>query len=211
MALGSSSTAGAGARDGTESYPSRLAESLQASLPGEKVVVLNRGINGEETGQMLERMGRDALAENPDLVIWQVGSNEAVRRNDLAHFAQDLEQGITRLREAGVDIILMDLQFAPRVIESPIHKQVASLIDIVAHEHHVPVFHRFELMRQWSRNLGDGYPHILAADGLHMNGASYACLGQVLAHSLLDLAAMPGGRPPAEIPQTASAGALSVR
>src|SRR5437899_2748439 len=48
MALGSSSTAGAGASTPEASYPARLEAELHSHFPGVAITVHNRGVNGEE-------------------------------------------------------------------------------------------------------------------------------------------------------------------
>src|SRR5262245_52939107 len=48
VAIGSSSTAGAGASSEAAAYPSRLEALLRQRFPGRAVRVLNRGVNGEE-------------------------------------------------------------------------------------------------------------------------------------------------------------------
>ena len=55
VAIGSSSTAGAGASSPAASYPSRLAVELRQRFPGQDITVLNRGVNGEETHDMIAR------------------------------------------------------------------------------------------------------------------------------------------------------------
>src|SRR5476651_26812 len=68
VAIGSSSTAGAGASSPAKSYPSQLAIDLQQLFPGRAITVLNRGVNGEEAADMLARLDQTVLAEKPDLV-----------------------------------------------------------------------------------------------------------------------------------------------
>jgi acyl-CoA thioesterase-1 len=75
VALGSSSTYGAGASSSAGSYPNRLAQELARRFPGQEFTVLNRGVNGEEITDMLKRLDSAVLAEHPDLVLWQVGTN----------------------------------------------------------------------------------------------------------------------------------------
>ena len=83
VAIGSSSTAGAGASSPAMNYPSRLAVELQAMYPGLSITVSNRGVNGEESRDMVARFDRDVFAQNPDLVLWQVGSNSVLRDRPL--------------------------------------------------------------------------------------------------------------------------------
>ena len=61
VALGSSSTAGFGASSVSRSYPSRLEFELRSLLPGRDVVVINRGINGQDDKEMLARLQRGVL------------------------------------------------------------------------------------------------------------------------------------------------------
>src|SRR5690349_4818256 len=53
VAIGSSSTAGAGASNPAASYPSRLEAELRLRFPDEKITVLNRGVNGEVGTDMI--------------------------------------------------------------------------------------------------------------------------------------------------------------
>ncbi len=66
------------------SYPSRLQVELEALMPRVPITVVNRGVNGEESHDMLARFERDVLAEHPDLVVWQVGSNAVLRDRPLS-------------------------------------------------------------------------------------------------------------------------------
>jgi lysophospholipase L1-like esterase len=83
VALGSSSTYGAGASTSAATYPSRLAEELARHFPGHELSVLNRGVNGQQITDMLARLETAVIAERPDLVLWQVGTNSVLRDNSL--------------------------------------------------------------------------------------------------------------------------------
>ena len=80
VAIGSSSTAGAGASSAAASYPNRLAVELKQHFPNHSITVINRGVGGEEFGDMLKRFDTGVLAEHPDLVLWQLGTNSVIRR-----------------------------------------------------------------------------------------------------------------------------------
>jgi acyl-CoA thioesterase-1 len=82
VALGSSSTAGAGASSDAASYPSRLAMELSRYFPSQPITVLNRGVNGELAVDMLARFDRTVAAEHPDLVLWQLGTNAILRGHE---------------------------------------------------------------------------------------------------------------------------------
>ncbi|MFM7344047.1 MAG: SGNH/GDSL hydrolase family protein [Tagaea sp.] len=98
VALGSSSTLGTGASSPANAYPARLESELHALLPHMAVTVINKGVGGEDAGQMLARFERDVLAAEPDLLIWQAGVNAAIRGTSLAEFVEQMSEGIERAR-----------------------------------------------------------------------------------------------------------------
>src|ERR1700719_248416 len=72
VAIGSSTTAGEG---NIKAYPERLLSFLQAEYPNAGITMVNKGIGGQEAPVELQRFATDVIAEEPDLVIWQVGTN----------------------------------------------------------------------------------------------------------------------------------------
>jgi lysophospholipase L1-like esterase len=184
IAIGSSSTEGVGASVPGLSYPSQLERDLRARLPGADIRVLNRGKGGEDAGEELARLSRDVLAEHPDLVIWQVGTNAVLRRDDLAADAELLQRGIEQITAAGVDLVLMDLQYAPRVLARPAHAMMEQVIADTAERGRVALFRRFAMMRYWQNELAL-MPATVGGDGLHMNDLGYGCLASALADALV--------------------------
>jgi acyl-CoA thioesterase-1 len=199
VALGSSSTYGAGASSSAAAYPNRLAQELTRHFPGHEFTVLNRGVNGEEITDMLARLDQTVIAERPDLVLWQVGTNSVLRDRALPPHAAELHEGLVRLKATGADVVLIDPQYAPRVISKSNCDGMVSLISATAKAEHIGVFHRFELMRHWYLVEHLPFETFVSADGLHMNDWSYACLAKALGMAIAEAAARPiatavGGR-----------------
>jgi lysophospholipase L1-like esterase len=184
VAMGSSSTRGTGASSPAMSYPSRLAADLAKLLPGVRVTVLNHGVGGQDVPEELNRLNRDVLAANPDLVIWQVGTNAVLRRDDLAADRELIERGVAILKEHGIDVVLMDLQYAPRVLARHAWGEMESSIAEIADRERIGLFRRFEIMRNWERTDRLAPAAMIAPDGLHMTDASYSCLADRLAAAL---------------------------
>jgi lysophospholipase L1-like esterase len=191
VALGSSSTYGAGASTSAASYPSRLAEELARHFPGHEITVLNRGVNGDEAADMLARLDTAVIAEKPDLVLWQVGTNSVLRDKAVLPHASLLHEGLQRLKATGADVVLIDPQYAPRVVSKPNCEGMVSLIATAAKAEHVGVFHRFELMRRWRETEHLPFEAFISADGLHMNDWSYACLAKALGIAIAEAATRP--------------------
>jgi acyl-CoA thioesterase I len=188
VAIGSSSTSGAGASSTATTYPSRLEVELRARFPRLPFTVLNRGIQGEEVPQMLARFAGAVAAEQPDLVIWQVGTNAVLRGHDMGKTVEGIREGLARLKALGADAILMDLQFAPRVIEKLEAEPMVSLIAAAAKRDNVDLFRRFAVMRDWIETRHIPFQQSLAPDGLHLNDWSYGCVAKLLAGAIADAA-----------------------
>jgi acyl-CoA thioesterase I len=185
VAIGSSSTNGVGASDLAHTYPAVLAEVLRRRWPQLAVTVINKGVNGEMASQMLARFERDVLPYRPSLVIWQTGSNQALRSGDIEGYTETIREGISRLKAARVDVVLMDPQFAPRVLARPMHLLIVDSIAAVANDMKVALFPRFAVMRHWVASGQYKIEDIISSDGLHMNDMSYSCIARLLADSLV--------------------------
>jgi lysophospholipase L1-like esterase len=184
VAMGSSSTLGVGATIPALSYPSRLEQELRLRFPGIEIRVVNHGVGGQDVPEELSRIGRDVLAEHPDLVVWQVGTNAVLRRDDLSADEQLISRGVALMKESGIDIVLMDLQYAPRVLARPASAEMERLITDVARSTRVGLFRRFEIMKEWDHTQQLAPASSVGPDGLHMTDAGYACLASQLADAL---------------------------
>jgi lysophospholipase L1-like esterase len=192
VAIGSSSTAGYGASHPANTYPARLAAELSERLPaGVTVKVHNKGVGAETSADMVGRFERDVFSHNPDLVIWQLGTNSVLRDKGVEGYAPPVQAGIGRLKASGVDVILMNPQYAPKVIKDPDHADMLNLLDMVGRQENVSVFGRFAIMRDWVTSGGAEFSTILSPDGLHMNDASYRCIAHLLADAIVE-AVLPG-------------------
>lgn len=198
VAIGSSSTAGAGASDPAHTYPARLAEELRLRWPGLAVQVINSGVGGETADAMLARFERDVLPYSPQLVIWQTGSNSALQGWDVDVYEVTLRRGIAKLKAARVDIVLMDPQYAPRVLARPLHDRFVATLRVVASDFKVAVFNRFAVMRHWVTSGQLTMEEMVSRDQLHMNDLSYGCIARLLAEAL-DVATLTPPPAPSEV------------
>ena len=154
----------------------------------QSIMVLNRGISGERAVDMLARFDESVSAERPDLVLWQVGTNAVLRGYEHSKSIFLIRDGIRRMKAIGADVVLIDPQFAPKVIAKPEIEDMVDLISSAAAQENVDVFHRFALMRHWHDIDGMPFEAFLSPDGLHMNDWSYNCFAKALADAIADAA-----------------------
>jgi acyl-CoA thioesterase I len=191
VAIGSSSTAGAGASSSAATYPSRLAVELKARFPGHDITVLNRGVNGEETDDMMARFTTDVVAAHPQLVLWQVGTNSVLRDHPLNPHAVELHKGLEELKATDADIVLIDPQYAPKVLAKSETLGMVEQIALAAKEENVDLFRRFDVMHNWHDVQHLGFDVFVSPDRLHMNDWGYACWAKLIGAAIADAATRP--------------------
>jgi acyl-CoA thioesterase-1 len=197
VALGSSSTWGAGASSRANSYPARLEKELRNVWPKNDVRVINAGVSGQLAKHMLARLDKDVGQAKPQLVIWQTGVNDAIKNVPIEIFKQQLRAGIERIRELGADVVLVDQQFYPRfskLKDGPLY--VAAMREVAA-PLHVPVVQRFRIMQHLISSSQFTTATLLGPDQFHLTDRSYDCMGHFMAQSLRSAATV--AAPPAEI------------
>jgi acyl-CoA thioesterase-1 len=191
VAIGSSSTAGVGASAPSANYPSRLAAELKQRFPNHPITVINRGVGGEEIGDMLKRFDKAVVANKPDLVLWQLGTNSVIRDHPLNDHGVSIRAGLKKIRATGADVVLIDPQFTPKVIVKPEAERMVELIATTAKQEDVDLFRRYDVMKRWREVDHLGFETFAAPDGLHMNDWSYACMAKGLGAAIAEAAQRP--------------------
>jgi hypothetical protein len=153
VAIGSSTTAGEG---NIKAYPERLLSLLQAQYSNAGITMVNKGVSGQEAPAELRRFDTDVIAEKPDLVIWQVGTNAVWQGPDqnppsFDETTKAIRDGLVMLRDkTQADVILMDLQYVPAVLTPANKDKAIAMVEVIgklAREAGVNVFRRFAFMK----------------------------------------------------------------
>jgi lysophospholipase L1-like esterase len=155
VAIGSSTTAGEG---NIKAYPERLLRLLQVEYPNAKITMVNQGIGGQEAPNELQRFDTDVIAEKPDLVIWQVGTNAVWQSPDqnpppptFDETTRAIRDGLIKLRhQTQADVVLMDLQYVPAVLTPAKRDKALAMVEAIsqlARNAGVNVFRRFAFMK----------------------------------------------------------------
>jgi acyl-CoA thioesterase-1 len=186
VAFGSSSTEGVGASKPSASYPAQLQTVLTGLLPkSSRPEVINLGIGGEDIDDMIARLQTDVLAKKPDMVIWQIGSNDPMRAVPLDRFEDETRDGIAKIRAAGVDVMLMEPQWCPKLEGTPGANLFRDKVREIGVALDVPVIRRADLMHRWIDEGRLTQAEMIADDGLHMRDGGYALLARDVAAEIL--------------------------
>ena len=183
LAIGSSSTVGVGASSPSATYIARLETSLEGSLKGMDFDVVGRGMSGEVAQGAADRMRREVEETKPDLVVWQVGTNDALRHVGIDKLKTCLKTTLAWLAENKIDVVLIDPQYGADLAKDEHYEKVVAAVAEVARESRVLLVDRFEAMRELQRERGDLF--YLTNDNLHLNDRGHRCMAEQLARAIV--------------------------
>jgi lysophospholipase L1-like esterase len=181
VAFGSSSTTGFGAFGKGTAFPDVMKNELSRLHPDVTIELINSGRIMEDLGDNISRLDNDVLRYKPDLLIWQIGTNDVVWRGIADDAKGMLVDAVKRIKAAKTDVVLLDLQYAPLVTLTSRYERMERIIADVAAEQRVGHFPRFLLMK---RAIDAGVTGLVSWDGLHNSAEGYACVGVALARMI---------------------------
>lgn len=183
LAIGSSSTEGIGASKPSATYIAKLETSLEGAFKGMDFDIIGRGKGGEVAQGAADRMKREIEETKPDLVVWQVGTNDALRHVDIDGFKNCLRTTLAWLAQNKIDVVLIDPQYGTALVKDAYYEKVVGAVADVARESRVLLVDRFETMRELQHERGDGF--YLSTDSLHLNDTGHRCMAEQLARSIV--------------------------
>jgi len=183
LAVGSSSTSGVGASSSFATYPVRLENDLEVLFKGVDIDVVSRGVPGEAGLSACSRMKREVAEVKPDLVVWQVGTNDAMARADINELKTNLAKTLQWLAKNHIDVVLIDPQFTARLADDDHYTKVVRAIEDVARQERVMLVHRFSAMADLAKQKGEDM--ILANDRFHLNDLGYRCMAEYAAGAIV--------------------------
>jgi acyl-CoA thioesterase-1 len=109
VVLGDSIAAGLGLPE-EDAFPAVLEDMLTDS--GYSVSVVNAGVSGDTSAGGLRRIDW-ILEQEPDLLVVELGGNDALRGQPLANTRQNLRRIIRRAKDGGARVILAGMDVPP--------------------------------------------------------------------------------------------------
>ena len=182
LALGDSLTAGYGLKE-SESFPAKLQAALAAK--GIAAQVINGGVSGDTSAGGLARLDW-ALADDPDIVIVELGANDGLRGLDPAKTQENLDAILKRLAEQQRAVLLAGMR-APPNMGAEYAESFAGIYSVLAEKYGVRLYPFFL----------DGVAADAAlnqSDGIHPTAAG---VDVIVSRILPDVMAVIGRSPPA--------------
>jgi hypothetical protein len=167
-------------------FPARLEVALSRRLPNLKVSVATDIRYRQTAEQMVDDIEKLVADQKPNLVVWQTGTYDALHGVDPEEFRSAVSEGVEKLQSAGVDVVLMNMQYSPRTDSVVALTAYVDAIRWVAREREVPVYDRLAIMRHW---YDAGQFNLYAATkDMKLAKSVHDCIGRTLAASIIDAA-----------------------
>jgi lysophospholipase L1-like esterase len=179
LAIGASAMSWRGRRG---SYTAQIEAILEHAVKGIDVVIVNRGVSGELAADAARRIRTEVALKEPDLVLWQVGTNDALAYVPIDELRDTIVETIRWLKDHKVDVVLVGLQFVHPQAQDDNYRTVRELIRSIAAQENVVVVRRGEAMRLLSQAEGSGgglFPEEFAK-----TEEGYACLAEYVARAI---------------------------
>ena len=172
LAIGGNSAPGASA-----TYPVKLESTLEHSIPDVDVLMEYRGLQGEIASGAAERLRSMVADVEPDLVIWQVGTHDALARVELDAFTDALDETVKWIKSHEIDVVLVDPLYTASLAADAYYTSIVRAVREVAAREQVPLVLRYEAMRYLSGRSDKGEDHMLGQQ-FRLNDLGLRCMAE---------------------------------
>jgi acyl-CoA thioesterase I len=180
LAIGASpaSVLGLG-RGGT---PPLLERILERTIKGLDVEIINRGFSGELAEAAGERLKIEVALNNPDIVLWQVGTNDALAQVPVEDFQNAVSDTVRWLKEHNIDVILVGLHYMKQLAKDEHYQAIRAALQRIANSESVLRIGRYEAMEVLANTVQSGSQPEPQDFGL--SEAGYNCMAQYIARTI---------------------------
>jgi acyl-CoA thioesterase I len=180
LAIGSTSASLRGPVSG--GYYAIVEQFLEAAFKGLDVEIVHRGVSGELASDAAERIKTEVALNNIDLVLWQLGTADALAQVPVEEFQASIVQSVEWLKEHKIDVILIGLRYTRRMVRDQHYQAIRAAIQLIAKDHNILRIGRYEAEETLEKIRGQqgGVPLSEA----EVTEAGYACMAEYLARAI---------------------------
>jgi lysophospholipase L1-like esterase len=155
---------------------------LEKVLKDVPIEMINRGVSGETAGTTADRLRMEAALIKPDLVLWQVGTNDAVQRIPVEQFERTVGKTVAVLKRKKIDVVLVGLQYTPKYARDEHYFAIREALKRVAANQNVLYVRRYQAMEYIARTKAS--LRMMADDDFHLNDVGYQCMAEHIAQAV---------------------------
>ncbi len=178
MAIGASSKGGRG----DSGYQAIIESVLEKTIPGVDVQMIDRGISGELAQQAADRLKNEVALAQPDVVMWQLGTHDALMHVPVEEFKATVSTTLDWLKLHDVDVVLVGVHYLRRLVPDQHYQEIRTVLRSIAEEKKVLWIGRYEAMQviEQARRTGSGP----SPNAFTMTDNGYTCLSEYVVRAL---------------------------
>lgn len=154
---------------------------LEATFKGLEVEIVHRGVSGELARDAAERIKTEVALTEATLVLWQLGTADALAQVPVDEFRTTVADAIQWLKEHKIDVILVGLRYTRNMAKDEHYQAIRTALHQVAKEQKVLRIGRYEseeMMERIRREQDKPESEVETSE------AGYACLAEYLARAI---------------------------
>ena len=202
LAVGSAAMETIGSGNGVKSYPVQIEDLLKAALNGVDVDIINRGTGGEVAQTSSDRIHSEVGLTKPDLVLWQLGTNDALARVDPEQFTDIVKSTVEWLKQQDIDVVLVGLQYTSRFSRDESYFAIKRALDRIAKDEGILYIKRYDAMKFIAQTRAK--VHLMTSDNYHLSELGTQCMAEHVAHAMVAGIFVRRFRPAPKPPSTTS-------
>lgn len=178
LAIGAPAVGGGDSEDDRHS----LEETLERGVKGLRAELINRGVSGELARDAALRIKIEVGLNAPNLVIWQVGTSDALALVPVDEFEETLRDTLRWLKERKVDVILVGAKYSRVMQRDASYQALRNSVFRVANEENVTRISQYRAMeameKAWAGSSGP-------VDAYELSEEIYPCVAQYVAQAVI--------------------------
>ncbi|HRY04415.1 MAG TPA: SGNH/GDSL hydrolase family protein, partial [Beijerinckiaceae bacterium] len=137
---------------------------------------------GEVAATTADRLRTEVALNRPDLVLWQLGTNDALSRVPPEQFEATVRSTIAWLKADKIDVVLVGLQYTPKLARDKNYEEIRDTLFKISAQEGVLYIRRYDAMRFISQARA---APVLAQDDFHLNDLGYRCMAEHVAQAVI--------------------------
>ncbi|MFI5015197.1 MAG: hypothetical protein ACHQAY_22915 [Hyphomicrobiales bacterium] len=144
---------------------SHLLQALMQRLPGVAFDLLDGWHGSRIAGEDFDLLRSEVAEMQPDLILWQVGTPDALASSDPGEVGGVLIRAARWARAHDVDFVFIDPPYLPHVRHEPLYGKMVGAIGAASDEARVDLFRRYAAMQYLdlaAMKSGGPHPHCMS-------------------------------------------------
>lgn len=156
-----------------------LGDSITESFPNDFLIpgyaVLNKGISGNSTNEVLQRLDEDVIQERPDIIFMLIGTNDFARNRENIEISDNYTKILFKLKNSLPSVTIYAVSVLPvRDLDNRSNARIIELnnsISKLVKEMHLNFFDLYSDFTDEEGKLKKEFTE----DGLHLTAVAYLC------------------------------------